>query len=674
MKKIFYFIASAIVALGAVACQNDIDETIDNNQQTEGYSIKVTIDEQTRIDLGEADANKKRKLTFTEEDVLVVRSADQEGTNYLFEYAKAEGDVYTFTCNTEGVNSLVGTTPHIFYLGGLHESADALIPYGVGVCNTAAENISGIGMYANATCHSSTFGDENNTVTLFAQPMLKFTANEPVTFSTKDETTFLFFVDGSWSKEYTTKTTGEIYLPILASNEQEIEVTVTTESGFNKTLTKAFEENKIYNLGTIEAEEVVETTTVYLVPDWWTSDGANFYAYYWDANGDGNVKMTDEDADGIYECELPNTTTGIIFTRLNPAYDSFGWNDDTMTDETKRVWNQTADLTMPEGDKNHYYIQYECWEVADYVPTTKTTTIYFWPDSDWAQADATFVAQFGDEKINFTEDTAITEYQVYSLTYTGDAASFSILRMSPDGKTQWNKKTGLTLPTDDKNCFFSTGWAESGAAAGYWAALPEVKTSTITITAYNHSDWTSDIYVYAFGTPTAHTAWPGVKLNTVSGNKMTATITVKHFADEQIKFVVNSGSNKTADSNGFDVASAITFYFTNAQIMDEAPVQPNTKLYLIPSGSWKQGNERYAAYFFGDGTGWASMTDTDNDGTYEVTIPTGKNYTNVIFCRMNGSTTANDWNNKWDQTGDLTLPYYGNNVYSISSWSWSAKK
>lgn len=252
MKKIFYFIASAIVALGAVACQNDIDENIDNNQQTEGLSIKVTIDEQTRVELGQLEDN-KRKLTFTEGDVLVARANRQSGTSYFFTYTKTEGDVYTFTCTAEGVSSLVGTKPCFFYLGGLHEQADELTIYG-SLCNTAAEDLSGIGLSATSydfDHNNKNLGEEGHMVSLHALPLLKFTANEPVTFKSTNPSQF--FVNG-WADSYTTKKTGEIYLPIMTSGG-ECTVTVTTESGFNKAFTTMFEENKIYNLGTIELKK-----------------------------------------------------------------------------------------------------------------------------------------------------------------------------------------------------------------------------------------------------------------------------------------------------------------------------------------------------------------------------------------------------------------------------------
>ena len=81
------------------------------------------------------------------------------------------------------------------------------------------------------------------------------------------------------------------------------------------------------------------------------------------------------------------------------------------------------------------------------------------------------------------------------------------------------------------------------------------------------------------------------------------------------------------------------------------------------------GTAWFAAYFYtGTSTGtFVNMTLIDNStDTYEATSPS-ETYTNVIFCRMDGSTTTNSWANVWNQTEDLT--YDGsNNLYIISGW------
>ena len=91
-------------------------------------------------------------------------------------------------------------------------------------------------------------------------------------------------------------------------------------------------------------------------------------------------------------------------------------------------------------------------------------------------------------------------------------------------------------------------------------------------------------------------------------------------------------------------------------------------LYLKPNSNWLDASARFAAYFFGNGEKWVSMTDSDGDGVYEVTAPTG--YPSVIFCRMNPGAAANNWNNKWNQTADLTIPTDGNNLYTLTGGEW----
>ena len=100
-----------------------------------------------------------------------------------------------------------------------------------------------------------------------------------------------------------------------------------------------------------------------------------------------------------------------------------------------------------------------------------------------------------------------------------------------------------------------------------------------------------------------------------------------------------------------------------------------TKLYLKPNANWKQANARFAAYFFGNGDKWVSMTAVaDQTDLYEVDIPTDKSYPSVIFCRMNPSSTTNGWTAEtqlWNQTSDLTIPTDGKNQYTVEEGAWS---
>ena len=105
-----------------------------------------------------------------------------------------------------------------------------------------------------------------------------------------------------------------------------------------------------------------------------------------------------------------------------------------------------------------------------------------------------------------------------------------------------------------------------------------------------------------------------------------------------------------------------------ASVLKVSAATPST-LYLKPNNERKTDGARFAAYFFGNGEKWLSMTDSDGDGVYEVAVPSG--FPSVIFCRMNPSATANNWNNRWNQTGNLTVPTDGKNCFTVPSGAWN---
>lgn len=96
-------------------------------------------------------------------------------------------------------------------------------------------------------------------------------------------------------------------------------------------------------------------------------------------------------------------------------------------------------------------------------------------------------------------------------------------------------------------------------------------------------------------------------------------------------------------------------------------------LYFIPSSNWKVENARFAAYFYGSGNAWVSCTEVEGeDNLYSVTVPAGS-WTNVIFCRMNPYSATNDWNNKWNQSADLTFDGT-NNCWANVEGSWDGSQ
>ena len=94
-------------------------------------------------------------------------------------------------------------------------------------------------------------------------------------------------------------------------------------------------------------------------------------------------------------------------------------------------------------------------------------------------------------------------------------------------------------------------------------------------------------------------------------------------------------------------------------------------VYLYPNSNWNMDGARFAIYFFVDENAntWADLTDADGDGCYECKIPEG-GYTNLIFVRMNPSTTENNWENKWNQSADLDVPAGNAVCYVLNEGQW----
>lgn len=244
MKKIFNILMIAAVALGAVACQNDINDDVTPEQNGESVSITVSIAE-TRVALGEA-VDGQLPLVFELNDQLCVSDnwggyGDDRDFWFTCTAADVEKNTYTFTCEKEGVGAIVGTKKNVFYFGGA--------PAGNGaVCNTELESIKGVGMSGG----TDEFGTDP--ISLDVNPVLKLTADFPVTLEASTGT--FSSSKGRWATSYTTTTTGTIYVPMYSDGKYDLSVvvkgqTVKKASGFT------FAKNKIYNLGTIEEPEEV---------------------------------------------------------------------------------------------------------------------------------------------------------------------------------------------------------------------------------------------------------------------------------------------------------------------------------------------------------------------------------------------------------------------------------
>ena len=100
-------------------------------------------------------------------------------------------------------------------------------------------------------------------------------------------------------------------------------------------------------------------------------------------------------------------------------------------------------------------------------------------------------------------------------------------------------------------------------------------------------------------------------------------------------------------------------------------------VYLLPNSNWTLASARFAIYLCnGSKTAtWISMTKVDGTAYYEAKLPDDfsyANYKNIIFARMNPSSQTNNWDNRWNQSGDLNSNEIvnGKNCCAIKAGQW----
>ena len=206
------------------------------------------------------------------------------------------------------------------------------------------------------------------------------------------------------------------------------------------------------------------------------------------------------------------------------------------------------------------------------------------------------------------------------------------------------------------------------------------KTQTGTTIYFDNSSYNwSSVYAYIYTNQGAELAqWPGTKLKSIS-----AASGYYYFdlpAGYENSYIMwSDGSNSasrrypangqpglpTNGSSHLFKANNVWIEYSEAYVPTDPPTTPTTPptqpptqpptvassiVYFNPS-TIATGDERWAIYTWkGSSSTWLDMTGSGS--LYQAALPSG--YTNFIVVRMNGATTANNWNNKWNQTDNLT--------------------
>ena len=716
MKKFWNLMLVALVMLGAAAC-TESEEVID--QQIAGVSFYAAFgDDDTRAYIDDADGDKKWSTIWESGDTLMVTDTDD---NSSYTFVCTDAATGKFTCEDSAAANLVGKTVGISSDNNVHPRDSRLGKKALYVWTTGVEftQDATIQLTSQTSFLRYTYEGEGDVTLKLEQ-------------QTSDGRDVYAFVDNNEATNEITFSgiKGENFVPFWCGvNSTDIERNATLSYSIDGVKVKETTINrigwgKVYNLGTLtDPEPEYELSEIwgiagdfngwtagtpepmYVVDDmlvafnltnlnggfkfvqnkgWDGAKGSQSTAAVasgeWLNCGDNNIAAADAAAYDVYfsaersmYCLVPAGGVApeipekqAIVWSLAGSYNN--WSDNLMTATDAPNLFVVKGVELASGD-----------EIKVKDSTTWDTS--FGGGITNLNANSWMKAYLNGANIAVAKSGT---YDVYFEYAEGAEYSKLYLIETDTDYTAAVEQTanGTLIPdsgeTPDVEAGETTEWALVGAFSG-WADKYFVTTTD------------ANVVVLANVTMEAAQGFLVRKPSTEWNDKYGAG-DVNYIKTDHYITTSHNGSDMCLESAGtydfyFNISTKDIYVMTagadyttatkqtvsGKEPEQEEPEVTANMLYLKPNANWTQSNARFAAYFWGGTVGekWVNMTDSDGDGIYELYIPEGYDYgCNVIFCRMNPSTTANNWNNKWNQTSDLTAPTDGKNLYTVKDGTW----
>ena len=646
MKKIYSFLFAATALFAAVSCQKEVAPEVEAPK-----GEKITFTASTEVETKTALHENGKSTIWEDGDQISVFDANKEGNNRCFNIDALSDDAKTATFSYEGefVKDQSGMAdPTVVALYPYQENAYCDFfyydrNYITGI-NFPAEQTAVAGSFDSKAAFALGLGTMNKKELGFQNlySLLKFTVRDAgvkkVTVKVNEgayiagdakiqmdlntekiggsepvfEAPVLSIVEnGTNTVKLSCKngfsTEATYYIAVVPTSYESI--SVAYDGVVVKEIEKAntLQANKIYNLGSYPEEFVPQEGYVYLKPNSnWKTANARFAAYFFSQKW-ADMTLVDGQVN-VYQCAIPEGEEGgMLFCRMNPNNTENRWNVDN--EENAPVWNQTIDLSLTDG------------------------CVYTMNEGSW-------------EKGTWSGNPAVEKPVLPEVT-PGESSEWAIIG-DFDKSGTWVEKQMVTT-------------SESGVFVIEGLQVPNDYFSVL-IKKFGDSAWSVK---YGGGIVYFN---PGNHMKVNSGG---TDISITKAGTYDFYFDLNN-TKLYVVAAGVDYTTAPEQTVEGEEPKQEEPEVTAKVVYLKPNSNWTQSNARFAAYFWGGAPGekWVSMTAV-GDGTYEVHLPDGYDYgCNIIFCRMKPSTTANNWNNKWNQTSDLTTPTGGKNLYTVKENTW----
>ena len=688
MKKFWNLMLVALVMLGAAAC-TETNESVDASQESLSFYAEISNDA-TRADLEYDDVNKVWNTVWEGNETIAVKDAN--GT--IFNFSNTKEEKSKFTCTQDGVKTLRGQSVNIS-IANPEQSKAGKSGVAVSVDVEVFDTTKTIKLVATNSYLRYTFNGEGKVeFTLTYEGGQAFVYNEGQSFDS-------VAIEG---------VKGENFVSFNAPAEGvEAELSCSINGYEVKSTTIDVVAGKVYNLGEIampfetSAYSVpgvhnnwsTTATPMYIVGDYCVAYGVTTTEFK--INGNDNWYGAPDFAIGKWTA-ASNAERVANITLENGTYDIYFLETRTMLCVVE------AGATVPELAEIEWALSgdFNSWgnttmsktEVANLfvakgVELTTGTAIKVKDAATWDTSYGGGIINLEANKwmtVYFNgADIAIAKSGTYDVYFQYGATPKLYLIEADGDYTAATEQTanGTLVPDevetpDEVTPGVASEWALVGVFSD-WADKAMLTTTDANVVVLQNVAMKA---AEGFLVRKPATEWNDkygagdinyIKANHyLTTNKGGADMCLEADGTYDVYFNIST-KNIYVMAAGVDYTVAAQQTVNGEEPKQEEPEVTEKVVYLKPNSNWLKENARFAAYFWGGTAGevWVSMTDADKDGIYEVHLPEGYDYgCNIIFCRMNPSTTANNWNNKWNQTSDLKTPTDGKNMYTVKDDTW----
>lgn len=631
MKKFWNLMLAALVIIGATACTENY-EGVDKVQEA-GFSFYAeVVNDGTRAYIDNEDGDKTWNTVWEQGDKLIVKVAEAEhGGGGAFEVEfeckdAAKGQFVSYeddAANLQGQNVTITTA-------GTHHSLEGKNAFYTNTVVNGFDNTKPIYLEAHTSFFRFTFNGTGNVKLALSENKFR---ND----------------DKSETNEITLKgASGDIFLAFWPGEELKSSLALTINGKAIKAADDlTFKQGKVYNLGTFDFPYEVSTysvpgsqnnwtpgaTPMYVVDDYYVAYGVEF------ADTSNEFKILGDDGKWLGATSFTlGAWTNLVVDAANIAisagsYDIYFSKSRTMV----CVVETGAEVPAMPASTIGLVGSFQGWDEANPVAMTYSV-------DSWVVAEN--VELYRDDAFKFIDGKS------WDVNY---GAADSGMRAELDKEYTLNSNgQDIRVTTNGKfNIYFNT------ATRAFKYECVEEYNIAVTVTINNTPKWNPLNVTIVYN---------GAKIvdnETVSGNAYPLD---GKYIGESLEFTFSSGDNTST-------TEYVSISRSGATVDVTPKVEtPTYDLYLKPNSNWVQSNAWFAAYIWGTNKNakWVKMTDDDKDGTYELVLPSGYGKgDNIIFCRMNPSSTALDWGSKWDQTKDLKIPSDGKNLFTVANNAWN---